>query len=176
MRLTFTNTLDDWTAAQAYEVDRMPRYQDAVHAWKWGLAVGLGLLCTWAAATVSHSTGGGFVMGGLVGVWLFFWYPGHVRARYLAGGRAQLNVAESRPFLECERTLEVTEEGLRTSSPAGANLVRWIFLRSVEETATHIFVRFKYGLGLAIPKRDVSPEEAAAFVSGVRQRIVAPPR
>jgi hypothetical protein len=127
VKLTFTNTLEDWTAAQAHELDHLPRYQDAVFAWKWGLAVGLGLLCTWAAATVSHSTSGGFVVGGLVSVWLYFWYPGHVRTRYLAAGRAP----------------------------------------------THIFVRYKYGLGLSIPKRGIAPGEAAAFVSDVRAKIAS---
>src|SRR6266404_3784753 len=120
MKITYTNSLEDWAAAQAHELDTWPVFRDAVFAWRWALAIGAGVLVAWAASHSSTLVRAG--SGCAVAVGIYFWYPRYVRNRYLTAGLARMNVRESLPFLTGERIVEVTADGLRLQSTAGEHL------------------------------------------------------
>jgi hypothetical protein len=87
--------------------------------------------------------------------------------------RRPFRAKSAREYLVGPRTIEVTDEGLRLTSPAGESLVRWHVVKSVDEGPAHLFVRYGYGLGPVIPKRFMTADDCAALVTQLRTKAEA---
>jgi hypothetical protein len=172
MKLTYSNSIEDWAAAQAHHLETMPGYRYSIVFWRWSFAVGLGIVAVlvaddwaaWARAALGLS----FAIPVYVG------YPRYARNAHRARGLAQLKVTESRMFMTCERVVEVLDEGLRIESLASSQLIKWAAIKAADETATHVFITFWFGLGLPIPKTCMTPTEKESLVTAIRTRIAPP--
>jgi hypothetical protein len=70
-----------------------------------------------------------------------------------------------------ERTLEISDEGPRSDSVAGSQLLRWGFVEAVDETLTHAFILLPARSGFVIPKSAVDPGFLQAFLSDLRAHL-----
>jgi hypothetical protein len=169
MRVTYTNSIEDWAAAQAHYLETWPGFGQSILFWRWTIAVGLGIVAFLVASDWPGWAKG--LLGALVTLALYLWYPRYVRTGYVRRALAQLNMKEARPFLTCQRVVELSDEGLRIESLVGYQLVKWGFIKGVDDSAGRVFIMFRYGLGLPIPSSCMSAPEKESLVCGIRAKI-----
>ena len=75
------------------------------------------------------------------------------------------------PLFAAERTLEIGDEGVRSESAAGSQLVRWWFVESVDEADGHVAIFPAAGSIFLIPKAAVKPDVLKPFLSELRERL-----
>lgn len=169
MKVTYTNTPEDWAATLAHDLEVWQAFHDAVFVWRWALAAGAAVLVVAAVPHPSISVRLGWAA--VVAIAIYWWYPRYAKKRYLQSGMARMNAKENLSFLTGERSVEVSVEGLRVQSPAGDSLVRWGYVKAIDEGPRHVFVRFRLGVGLAIPNSALSSEERAMLVAELRAHV-----
>jgi hypothetical protein len=172
MKLTFTISEEDWAAVQAHQLETWPGFRESIFFWRWTFAVGLGIVAVLLAADWPGWARG--VLGISAALGLYLWYPRYMRKGYRTRARAQLNLKESRPFLTCERVIEVTTEGLRIESLIGNQFIKWVFVKAVDDAPSHVFINFRYGLGFPIPKTCMTSAEKDSLVGVIRAHITPP--
>jgi hypothetical protein len=167
MRLTYTATIDDWVAFNRHALLRDPQSADALAIWRWFIAIISGAIAAYVFSDVSRpvSLAAGVTAFLLMALLFLRW----TRASAMAELRRHVSQKKYRPLFTSERTLEISEEGLRSESVVGQQLVRWHFVEGLDETPAHVFVRLPFRSGFVIPKK---PEYALeSFLAELRRRI-----
>lgn len=169
VKVTYTSSMDDWAAAQAHYLETWPGFRQNILFWRSTIAFAAGTIAV--AASTDWPDWARAVLGVSVVLALYAWYPRYVRQTHLSRAATQLNRKDARPFLIGPRVVEVSDEGLRVESPVGHQLMRWGFITAVDVCATHVFVRFRYGLNLPIPNCAMTAAEKDTLIAGMRARI-----
>lgn len=172
MKVTYTNSLEDWAAAQAHQLEIWPGFRQAVWFWRWTFSLSLGIAGIMATAGWAVWARG--AVGLLLAAAVLVLYPKYLRSRYLTRAFEQLNLKDVRPFLTCERSIELTADGIRIESLVGHQLMNWIFIKAVDDVPGYVHIRFKYGLGFPIPKTCMTSAQKDSLVNGIRARIESP--
>jgi hypothetical protein len=173
MKLTYSISLEDWTAAQVHHLENWPGFHEAIWFWRWTVALGFGAVVV--LVTSDWSTWARGALGLSVALMLYVWYPRYVKNRHRTRVSEQMNAKEMQPFLESKWVVEVRDDGLWIEGVTGEHLIKWTFVKAVDDTPRHLFIRFRYGLGLPIPKTCMSPAEKDLLVCGIRARIAPSP-
>lgn len=172
MKVTYKNSVEDWAAVQAHHLQTTPGFRESITFWRWTFALGMAMIVVLVAGDWSVWARG--LLGLSLALLVYVWYPRYLTNAYRTRGLKQLNVKESERFLTCQRVVELTDGGVRIESLAGTQLIKWEFIKAVDETARHIFIRFWFGLGLPIPKECMTVTEKDAFVTSIRARVAPP--
>jgi hypothetical protein len=171
-KLTFTTSLDDWMVFVEYTMKSSARHREAIFAWQWFFAIACGAIVAYIFADVSREVGLG--AGALALAVVAASYPRFTRRRALAASRKEMSKKKLLPLYSSERTLEISDGGLRSDSVAGSQLLRWGFVEAVAETSTHAFILLPARSGFVIPKLGMDPEILQAFLSDLRARLQLP--
>jgi hypothetical protein len=98
-------------------------------------------------------------------------FPRAARRNHLASSRLELSKKKLLPLFTVERTLEIGDEGLRSESAAGSQLLCWWFIESVDETDAHVGILPAIGPTFMIPKASVNPDVLKSFLSELCKRL-----
>jgi hypothetical protein len=169
MKLTFTTSLEDWMAFQKHALQTEARYRDVVFVYQWFFAAAAGAIAAYVFSDVSLGVGlgAGFVSFSMVA----FLYPRAARRGTLEASRKEMSKKKLVPLFTSERTLEICEDGLRSHTVAGVQLLRCAFVDSVHETPTHAFILLPGRSGHVIPRSAVDSDALKVFLSEIRKRI-----
>jgi hypothetical protein len=167
MRLTYTTTVEDWLAFYRHALLRDPQSVDALAIWRWFIAIFSGAIAAYVFSDVSGPVS--LAAGVTAFVVMAFLFSHLTRASAMAEVRKLVNQKKYLPLFTSERTLEISNEGLRSESVVGQQLVRWHFVEGLDETPVHVCVRLPFRSGFVIPKK---PEQAIeSFLAELRRRI-----
>jgi hypothetical protein len=172
MKVTYTNSVEDWAAAQFHHMETWPGFRQAVWFWRWTFALGLGIVGVMVTADWAVWARG--ALGLLLAATVAALYPKYVKNRYRTRAFEQLNLKDGRPFLTCERSIELTDDGIRIESLVGNQLIKWGFIKAIDDVSGYLHVRFQYGLGFPIPKTSLTSDQKDSLVKGIRARIASP--
>jgi hypothetical protein len=169
MRVTFRTSLEDWLAFAEHEMRVWAAYRDTTSIWLWSTAIVCGGIAAYVFADVSPGVGLGAGVAVLVGVAALFsrW----TRRSALAQARNEVSRKENLPLFMSERTLETGPDGLRSETVVGSQLVRWAFVRAVQETPKHVFIHLPMRAGYVIPKSAVPGDALVTFLAELRQHV-----
>jgi hypothetical protein len=168
MRLSFTPTLEDYLAFNKHIMMKDGRHRDGVFIYQWFFAISAGALAAYLFADISREfqIGAGLVALVLVAII----YPRIAQRDTLRAMGRQMSLQKYQPLFTCERVLETSEEGLRSESVVGFQLVRWRFVEAVHETDKHVFISLPGNTGWVIPKSVVEPSALAACLAEIKTR------
>ena len=167
MRVTFSLALPDWLAAQAHYQRTAADLHQSIRVWRWIYTLGLGLLAAWGAADAGPIVA--LLMSLMVAVPVFVWYPRLQNRRYIEAARKGFSRPEVMRYFVGVRTVEITDAGLTIESAAGVSSLRPEFIAALEESPDYLFVSFRVGLPLPIPRREL--KDGGAFVSELRTHL-----
>jgi len=127
-----------------------------------GAAFGLAMAKTQPSGTSATP----FILG-LIGGVVFLYTLGLLSQRRLKRG---MTPAED-GYILGPKEIELTDEGLRTTSPQAAAIFYWPAIPAPDLTKGHIFIMLDRAAGLIIPNRSfTSDAQRAAFIEELRNR------
>lgn len=111
---------------------------------------------------------GVLVAVGVVGPIVWFWAPRAIRREILK------HLRKSSPCLGTAgpHSLTIEDAGIRELSPWGSTFSHWGSIRTVDETASHIFIYFSPVQAYIVPKERVR-DDLEGFLSDVRLKAAA---
>lgn len=169
MRLSFATTTEDYRAFNKHVVMTNGRYRDGVFVYQWFFAIAAGALVAYLFADISRGVQMGAGLGVLALVAVF--YPRLAQRNALRAMGGEMSKKEYQPLYNCQRVLETSDEGIRSESAVGFQLVRWRFIEAVHQTDKHAFICFPGNSGWVIPKVLVEPSALEAFLAEIKMRI-----
>jgi hypothetical protein len=169
VRLSFATTTEDYVAFNKHIVKTNGRYRDGVFIYQWFFAISAGALVAYLFADISREVQMVAGLGALVLVALI--YPRLAQRSSLRAVGGEMSKKKYQPLFNCQRVLEISDEGIRSESAVGFQLVRWCFIEAVHETDKHAFISFPGSSGWVIPKSLVEPSALEAFLAEIKMRI-----
>jgi hypothetical protein len=169
MKLTYTATVEDWMAFAEHATKTTAEYRDNMFVWQWFLAITFGAIAAYIFADVSRAVGLG--AGFLTLVLAALLFPRWAKRGALAAFRRELSAKKYLPLFTSERSLEIRNEGLRSDTAVGYQLVHWSYVESVEETSKHVFIRLPMRSGFVVPKSAMAADTLRSFLSELHAHV-----
>jgi hypothetical protein len=132
-----------------------------------GIGAGAGLVLFWVMPKLGFQFHSGSLLVGMLGT------------IFCINTLSKLRMKRLGPLLEGfvlgPRQVTVSDDGIKETTRLHESFFRWACVRSVDETAQHVFVMLDRNAGLILPKRAFSTDgDREQFVNEVRNRSGKP--